>query len=232
VRVLLRDRAVAAGAAVLATGKWDLRGYRRRHAGPGLLAFKQYWRLDPDQARQLEGHVEIHLFRGGYAGLQPTAHGRVNLCLVATPAAYRRAGGNWQGLLDGIGRDSPLFARRLRHGEPCWPRPLAVAGQPYGFVHRGGAEGRLHRVGDQLAVIHSFCGAGLAIALDSAEAIAARLDGAGPGDGAEYRRPVGLAQITAAAVANPVLARLIVAVAAAAPQGLRWLARHTRVEAH
>ena len=45
-------------------------------------------------------------------------------------------------------------------------RPLAISGVPYGFVHQG-ADGPF-RLGDQAAVIPSFCGEGMAIALRSA----------------------------------------------------------------
>ena len=52
---------------------------------------------------------------------------------------------------------------------PSWMSPASVAGLPYGYVCRATdcAEG-LYRVGDQLAVIPSFTGEGIAIALPTA----------------------------------------------------------------
>ncbi|MBY0338886.1 MAG: hypothetical protein K2X11_19885, partial [Acetobacteraceae bacterium] len=54
---------------------------------------------------------------------------------------------------------------------PVRDRPLAVAGVPYGFRAAGGAPG-LYRVGDQLSVIPSFTGDGMAMALHSGLAAA------------------------------------------------------------
>ena len=49
----------------------------------------------------------------------------------------------------------------------CWTRPLALSGIPYGRVQR--RAGGLWRLGDQGAVIPSFSGDGISIALHSAE---------------------------------------------------------------
>jgi hypothetical protein len=63
----------------------------------------------------------------------------------------------------------PLLDERLRGATPVWTIPASVAGLPYGYVCRASdcAEG-LYRVGDQLAVIPSFTGGGIAIALRTA----------------------------------------------------------------
>src|SRR5664279_4429842 len=74
---------IEARAAFLATGKHDLRGWKRPPGVQGdLVAFKLHWRLSPAQTAELAGHVELVLFRGGYAGLQPVEGGRANLCLL------------------------------------------------------------------------------------------------------------------------------------------------------
>jgi flavin-dependent dehydrogenase len=64
----------------------------------------------------------------------------------------------------------PQLDRRLGGALACWRRPLAIASIPYGFVataERGPARGPW-RLGDQAAVIPSFAGDGIAIALHSA----------------------------------------------------------------
>lgn len=220
---MLGDERIAAGNIVLATGKHDLRGQVR--TGKGMLAFKQYWRLAPAQARALEDHVEVHVFPDGYAGLQPAA-AAANLCLVVEPGTYARLGRSWPALLGHIVQGSPLLGRRLAGAEPVWERPVAVAGQPYGFLADRGA---LHRVGDQLAVIHSFCGEGIVIALDSGLATAERIvAGAPPLQGARYRRQVNTAQAAARLLRAP---GLVVGMLAAVPGLLTALARATRVGA-
>src|SRR5262245_33103427 len=52
--------------------------------------------------------------------------------------------------------------QRLGGAIACWSRPLAIASIPYGYVATGGGP---WRIGDQAAVIPSFSGDGIAIAL-------------------------------------------------------------------
>jgi flavin-dependent dehydrogenase len=168
---------VDARAAFLATGKHDLRGWKRP---PGLqndlLAFKIYFRLAENQQRALDRHVELILFEGGYAGLQPVEEGRANLCLVVRRARFAALGRRWENLLSAMRADSPHLDRRLAGAVPTWTRPLALSGIPYGHVLRE-ASGP-YRLGDQAAVIPSFSGDGMSIALHSAElAVASHLAG-------------------------------------------------------
>jgi menaquinone-9 beta-reductase len=168
----LDDEVVEADDAFLATGKHDLRGYARP---PGhqndLIAFKLHWNLSAEQSAQLTGHVELVLFDGGYAGLQPVDGGSANLCLLVSRRRYIALGRRWPALLAAIRAESAHLAERLDGGAPCWARPLALGSIPYGHLQRR-ADGPW-RLGDQAAVIPSFSGDGMAIALHSAELAAA-----------------------------------------------------------
>lgn len=234
-RVEASGESLTAARVLLATGKHDLRGHRRP---PGrvndLIGFKQHWRLAPSARAALDGHVEMHLFAGGYAGLQPVEDGRVNLCLVIGRARFERLGRDWAAVLAHVGAASPLFAGRLAGGAPCRPRPLAVAGIPYGFVQRGCPHPGLHRVGDQLAVIPSLTGDGMAIALDSAVRAAGDvLLDRPPADGGPYARQVSLAHAAARVATSGAGGTLATAFAGLAPGLARRLvgalARGTRV---
>jgi flavin-dependent dehydrogenase len=173
-------------AAFLATGKHDLRGWPRPAGRQrDLIGFKMYLTLAPAQAAQLAGHVELTLFRGGYAGLEPVEGGLTNLCLLVRRTRYAALGQNWEALLEAMGGDCPLLADRLRGAVPCWDRPLAVSSIPYGYVRRMG-DG-LWRLGDQAAVIPSFAGDGMSIALHSARLAATYYLGGAP-VGAYQRR--------------------------------------------
>ena len=168
-RLRLEDGAmIEAQTAFLATGKYDLRGWKRP---PGLqddlLAFKIYYRLALDQAKELDRHVDLVLFEGGYAGLQPVEAGRANLCLLVRRQRFAALGQRWEHLLAAIRAGSPHLDARLRGAEACWARPLSLSAIPYGHVRRR-ADG-LFRLGDQAAVIPSFSGDGMSIALHSAE---------------------------------------------------------------
>jgi flavin-dependent dehydrogenase len=161
-----------AAALVLATGKHDLRGHARRAQG-GSIGLKLPLRL----AASLERAVLLLPFAGGYAGLQPRAGGGANLCAALRPAGQEVR--DPAALLARVAAGSALAAALLRGAEPLAPRPLAVAGVPYGFRHRddAGADPGLYRVGDQFAVVPSLAGDGVAMALaggtDAARAILA-----------------------------------------------------------
>jgi flavin-dependent dehydrogenase len=160
-----------ASTAVLATGKHDLKGMKRPGGLHGdLVGFKLHLRLDPAQAAALEATVELHLFPGGYAGLEPIEEGLANLCLVVSRRELD-GGAAWTVLLRELLADCPLLAERLAGSEALWPKPLAISAIPYGYVAR--SDDGLWRLGDQAAVIPSFAGDGLGIALHSAHAAAA-----------------------------------------------------------
>jgi menaquinone-9 beta-reductase len=135
-----------------------------------FIGFKMHIQLASAQKTALHGYVELTLFKGGYAGLEPVEGGKANLCLVVTKHHFAMFGKSWNGLLDAILKATPLLAERLAGSEPCWPRPLSIFGIPYGFVYRTSSEAvaGLYRLGDQMAVIPSFCGYGMSIALHTA----------------------------------------------------------------
>ena len=161
---------VSAATAFLATGKHDLRDHRRPSGlQDDLVGFKLYYRLAPNQARALDAHVELVPFRGGYAGLQPIEGGRANLCLLVRKRRLHEVGNRWERLLGSIREESPELDGRLRGAEACWTRPLALSNIPYGHVRSTASEDGLWRVGDQAAVIPSFSGDGMSIALHSAD---------------------------------------------------------------
>ena len=156
----------------LANGKHDLRGLRREPVKPveDLVGFKTYFRLDATQTQALRESVEVIVFPCGYAGLQLVESGRANLCLLVDRAQLQRSGGTWDGLLRDLLRDCAHLRQRLTGATPLLDRPLAIYRVPYGFVHAPKASDLPHvyRLGDQAAVIASFSGDGMAIALHSA----------------------------------------------------------------
>jgi flavin-dependent dehydrogenase len=199
-----------ASAAFLATGKHDLRGQPRSSGlQSDLIGFKMHLRLSPAQAALLAGHVELTLFRGGYAGLEAVEGGRANLCLLVKRVRYAALGQQWEMLLDAIRLESPSLAQRLDGALPCWERPLAISAIPYGYVR--GKGDALWRLGDQAAVIPSFAGDGMSIALHSARLAAAFfLKGS---SAAAYQRQM------ARDVAMPVRCATILSIASVHPMG-------------
>jgi hypothetical protein len=109
-----------------------------------------------------------------------------NLCLVVEKGRFAALGRDWRRLVAAV----PHLERRLNGASACWPNPLAVYRLPYGYLHRADeAAGPVYRLGDQVAVIPSFTGDGMAMALRSAtQAAAAVLAGLPPA--AYHRRMV------------------------------------------
>jgi menaquinone-9 beta-reductase len=228
--------AVVAKDVFLATGKHDLKEWKRP-AGlqPGLIAFKTYWRLTPEEAAKLAGHVELILFPGGYAGLQPVEGSRANLCLLVRRSTFTRKYGSWERLLGAMQKACPHLAARLDGAECLIEKPLAIAGLPYGHVAR--ESGGVWRLGDQAVVIPSFSGDGMSIALHSAN-LAAECYLSGEGAqayqqrlAAHVARQVRRATLLSRALASAGGQRLAVAAAFCVPSVLALGAALTRIPA-
>jgi flavin-dependent dehydrogenase len=157
---------VRARTVFLATGKHDLHGWAREGGNQtDLIGFKLHWRLAPSQVEALRESMELFLFPGGYGGLSLVESESANLCLVVRRAVWRREGG-WSAFLAALLRASPCLGQRLQDAQPLWPRPLAISPIPYGYL--AGRSRGVWCVGDQAAVIPSFTGDGMSIALHSA----------------------------------------------------------------
>ena len=154
----------------LATGKQDLRGLRRTTpTPPDLVGFKLHLRLAPAQRAALAGHVDLMLLAGGYAGMQLIDNGHANLCLLIDRTRLHQAGNTWDTLLEHLLRTEPHLRHRLAGATPLTP-PLSIYRVPYGFLHHAHPTDapNIYRLGDQCAVIPSFTGDGMSIALHTA----------------------------------------------------------------
>jgi flavin-dependent dehydrogenase len=225
-RVRLSDgQELQAARLMLATGKHELRGLGRGQRG-GALGLKL-----PVSGVETGGAVLLLACAGGYAGLQPRPDGGANLCAALDPAMAPVAR-DAEAFLEHVRGGSTLARRVLAGAVPSLARPLAVAGVPYGYRHRGGGPQGLFRLGDQAAVIPSLCGDGIAMALDSgiraAEAIlAGREAGQGAAWAARVAGPMRLAGGIAALIGRA--PGLLVAGVGLAPGLARHAAGRMRV---
>ncbi len=177
-QITLDDGTVGeAPTAFLATGKHDLRGHPRPKDPQRWVAFKMYFRLAPAQASELAGASELMLYPGGYGGIQPVEGGIANLCWVVQQRYFARVGNRWENFLKKMQQDCPHLAMRLAGAERLLEKPVAITHIPYGHIRRTTEEG-LYCIGDQAAVIPSFTGDGISIALHTARcAVAACVAG-------------------------------------------------------
>jgi flavin-dependent dehydrogenase len=179
-QALLSDgRRILSRTVLLASGKHELRGHQRVWTlASDCVGFKMHWRLHPEQEAAPGPGIELFLYQDGYAGLQPVEAGIANLCLVMGATSFQTCGASFAAALAHLRQLSPALDERLRDAIPLWANPASIARLPYGYVCRASdcADG-LYRVGDQVAVIPSFTGEGIAIALRTArlaaEAVAA-----------------------------------------------------------
>ena len=158
--------------AFLATGKHDLRGHARPKDPHQWVAFKMYYRLSAAQTADLADASELTLYAGGYGGIQPVEEGITNFCCVVQRWYFARAGLRWESLLTKMQQDCPHLAMRLDGAEPVLDKPITVTHIPYGYLRRATEDG-LYCIGDQAAVIPSFTGDGISIALHTARRAAA-----------------------------------------------------------
>jgi flavin-dependent dehydrogenase len=231
---LAEARPATSGITLLATGKHDLPGSPRDRTGTlaDMIGFKMFFHA-PALARQLAGTVAVVFFEGGYAGLQPVEGGRLNLCLLVEQAHYKPLG-DWPALLARLLAEPGLAA--LADAEALLARPLTISRVPYGYIAPPPADG-LWRLGDQAAVIPSFCGDGMAIAVHSG-ALAGRLWGQGASAAqfqarlaADVRGQVRLATGLQRLSRRPWARLAMLMGLAAVPGAVGLLARATRVQA-
>lgn len=217
----------------LATGKHDLRGFARSSTRQSdLIGFKLHLQLAPAQTRLLRGVIELFLFPGGYGGISLVENDVANLCLVVRRTRIRAFGG-WSEFLASILHRNASIRERLQGANTLWQRPLAVSPIPYGYLADRPAG--LWCVGDQAAVIPSFTGDGMAIALHSA-ALAAQMHLAGESSAAYLRKL--RSQLGSGMSLATALSRFLVTAPgrglaplalALVPSAMRWIAASTRV---
>jgi flavin-dependent dehydrogenase len=230
---LRNGESLCARTVFLANGKHDLRGWERPPGIQGdLVGFKMHWQLEPHQTAALREFIELFLFPGGYGGLSLVEGDAANLCLVVRRNILQRRGG-WTGLLAALRDENQLLRQRLEGARALWERPLAVSSIPYGYLVEDASS--LWRVGDQAAVIPSFTGDGMSIAMHTG-AMAAKmyLEGAGAAD---YHRMIH-SQLKHGMTLATLLSRGMVSGAGRTlaplglslfPNAMRWIAASTRI---
>ena len=230
----LRDGdSLCAPTAFLATGKHDLRGFDRAPFAQGdLVGFKLHWRLAAAQMEALRETMELFLFPGGYGGLALVEDGAANLCLVVRRANLRKLGG-WNELLRELLDINQNLSQRLENATPLWDRPLAVSSIPYGYLIRSSDD--LWRLGDQAAVIPSFTGDGMSIALHSAALAAEMYLGGDTASSyhrklhADLRRGMNLATLLSQGMVTGPGRALAPIGLSLFPNAMQWIARFTRI---
>src|SRR5258706_4440635 len=154
-----------ADAVAIATGKHALRQFPRPPSD--MVGFKLQLRLTPSARRVLDGVVQLVAFEDGYLGACIVEDGLAPVCWVMRRRLLKRVGPGWAAQSAYLAAQSELLAELLHGSAPVWERPAAVAQIPYGFLRRQSISPVIFPIGDQLAVIPSMTGDGMAIALST-----------------------------------------------------------------
>jgi len=232
---LKHGESISAQNVFVATGKHDLHDLPRgRGLQSDLIGFKVYFRLAPAPARELQNFMELFLFCDGYGGLSLVESDIANFCLVVRRNAWRKAC-TWSKLLSGILSENRRLCQLLEGATPIWPRPLAVSPIPYGYIAAG--MGALWRIGDQAAVIPSFTGDGMSIALHSGALAAQNFLAGSTADQylaqlrSQLKRPMWLATWLSRAMVTAPGRGIALLALPFFPKPLRWIAASTRIPA-
>jgi flavin-dependent dehydrogenase len=122
----------------------------------------------------LPAAVELYFFPGGYAGISPVEGGRVNLCLMASYAAFAQTNRQATAMLAAAAHWNPGLGRRLAGAKLLAESVVAVA--PVDVYRPATPWAGVACVGDSAAMIPPLCGDGMAMALRSAELCAPLAD--------------------------------------------------------
>lgn len=184
----------------------------------------------------LPGRVEIHLFSGGYCGVNFVEEDRVNVCALVRSSWLRRrkaAGRSWFNIM---AEENPALAHRLRSMQPLpSSRTLTVSG--IDFRRLEPVRQGLPLLGDASAMIAPLAGDGQAMALTSAWMLAEAVLSEGWDQAlhrwrSEYvrrfRARLTLGRLLQAALLHPVGAEALVRSVRAWPGLGAMLARQTR----
>jgi menaquinone-9 beta-reductase len=169
-RVHTTGGAFQATAVALASGKHNVRGFSR--PGGPLVGFKIHVNPSAAARQSLTGVVQLYAFPGGYGGFCLIEEGLLSIAWNIHSDMLRSVGSSWAAQSAHLAKNSPVFADLIDGAEAAWSKPLAVSGQPYGFLRSEPVGPSIYPVGDQLAVIPSFIGDGTALALASGIAAA------------------------------------------------------------
>lgn len=157
--------AVPARTVIAACGRHSAAGLpppARQRRGPHFVGLQQHY-----TGIELPAQVELYFFPGGYAGVNAVEGGQVNVCLLASYAAFAQAGKGVEQLIARACQWNPALGRRLAPGTALPGSACAVA--PVDLYRPATPWAEIGCVGDTAAMIPPFCGDGMAMALRSAE---------------------------------------------------------------
>ncbi|GAK77573.1 probable alkylhalidase homolog [Nonlabens ulvanivorans] len=163
--VITTDQKLTARQVIIATGKRSL--LDKKLARPFIqkkspwLAVKMHYKF-----KMSNDIVELHAFKGGYAGLSKIENGNVNLCYLVNYESFKEYKDinafNKEVLTQNI-----ALKEFFKVAVPIWEKPITIS--QISFEQKQPVEGKLLMIGDTAGLIHPLCGNGMAMAIHSAQ---------------------------------------------------------------
>ena len=151
---------------VMAAGPSTVRGIEPRQIG-SLVGFKIMLSLTAAARAGLDGRVHLMGYDGGYQGALIVEDGLASLAWIMDAGQAKELGTDWKKHAAFLARQSQVTGDMLSGARTDWPRPLTVSGLQFGFLRSSLIGENIYPVGSQMAIIPSFTGDGLAVAVGS-----------------------------------------------------------------
>jgi flavin-dependent dehydrogenase len=123
----------------------------------------------------LPGHIDLHIFSGGYCGMSHVEGETTNVCLLVRQDVFQQAaeGQDIERFSGWMGEQNLPLGQWLAQATPVMPEWLSIGQVP--FVPKTLFEGDVLMVGDAAGMIAPLAGDGMAMALHSGKLAAEAL---------------------------------------------------------
>lgn len=126
----------------------------------------------------LTGHIDLHVFRGGYCGMSEVEGGITNVCLLVRQATFQSvldgSRGDVEGFIGWMCEQNPYLRDWLSQAAPVDPDWLSIGQVP--FTNKTPVEGDILLAGDAAGMLAPLAGNGMVMALHSGKLAALLTD--------------------------------------------------------
>lgn len=163
----------------LAVGSSTVRGIAPRILSP-MVGYKIVLSLSPSAQSELKDRVQLLGYDKGYQGMLLDEENRASLAWLMDAERAKTLSSDWNKHRDFLSSQSALVGDLLENSATDWVKPITVSGLEFGFIRESVIGENIFPVGRQMAIIPSFTGDGIAVALASGiEAAQMMIKGAG-----------------------------------------------------
>lgn len=120
------------------------------------------------------GHIDLHVFQGGYCGMSQVEDGSTNVCLLVRQDVFQKAGNRIAPFIEWMGCQNRFLGSWLAQATPVYPEWLSIA--HVSLATKTPVEHDILMAGDAGGMIAPLAGDGMAMALHGGTLAACALD--------------------------------------------------------